>query len=170
MAAMRPPVVDWPEILRLGLSASMSGEAGSLDARLMATKGILDRRFAEPWTVSVLARQAGLSREGFIRAFRAAYGQTPHQYLLDRRLEEARRMLESTDRSVTEVCFEVGFSSLGSFSATFHRRVGAPPSRFRRRWTSVPGDLGILVPCCFLRRVGGVEPSLFEKRRPRGLG
>jgi len=155
------PAVDWSTVFRMGLGAD-----ASVDARLERARGILEARYEEPWRVTDLARRVGLSREAFIRGFRGAYGETPHQYLIDRRIRAARRMLEGGDASVTEVCFAVGFSSLGTFSATFRRRTGQPPSAWRRASVLVRppwAQLLPFVPGCFAWRVAGVDPSLFEK-------
>jgi AraC-like DNA-binding protein len=99
--------------------------------------------------VEEVAREVAVSPYHFIRQFSALFGQTPHQFRTERRLERARALLASGDHSVTEVCLEVGFSSLGSFSELFHRRVGVPPSQYRRRLVPgfsppIPGCLGLL--------------------------
>jgi len=105
--------------------------------------------------VAELARTAGVSRFHFLRLYRKAFGTTPHQHLMDLRLERARTLLASGNLSVTEVCMEVGFSSLGSFSALFARRVGVSPQRWRRRvWQVAQQPMGMAqlhVPWCFLR-------------------
>jgi AraC-like DNA-binding protein len=97
--------------------------------------------------VTAVAREAGLSPYHFIRLFAAVFGTTPHQLRTRERLERAKRLL-LRDHSVTEVCMEIGFSSLGSFSELFHRRVGVPPSAYRRRLVAVPRAL-ISLPGCF---------------------
>lgn len=171
---MTPSAVNWPQVIRHVLEAELrmgrrSGDSSEpLDARLERARGLIDERYDEPWTVEALASRACLSREQFIRAFGTRYGETPHQYLIQRRIEEARRLLESTSHPVTDICLAVGFSSLGSFSTTFRRRVGAPPSHYRRRSVlvlSAPNPLA-QVPCCFLFRVGGIAiSSLLEKQQ-----
>jgi AraC-like DNA-binding protein len=102
--------------------------------------------------VAEIARLAGLSTFRFIRLFHAVFGITPHQYRIDARLERARELLITTDRPVTDVCLDVGFTSLGSFSSLFARRVGVPPSAFRQRTRPmivVPGTLPpTLAPGC----------------------
>src|SRR3954449_5283622 len=100
--------------------------------RLLRARDAIHARYAEPLDLRALAREAALSPYHFLRLFRDAFGTTPHQYLTRVRLEAAKRLLLA-DAPVTEVCFEVGFQSLGSFSALFARRIGAPPSAFRRR-------------------------------------
>lgn len=98
-----------------------------------------------------IARRAGISPYHFIRRFEAVFGATPHQLRIQARLDHARVLLARGDRSVTEVCFEVGFASLGSFSALFARRVGESPSRFRRRaLVQVPGALPVFPGCLSL--------------------
>jgi AraC-like DNA-binding protein len=102
-------------------------------AHLRQAKDLMDRAYAEPLDLNTIAREAGYSRFHFVRAFRATYGQTPRDYLSGRRVERARELLRSANLTVTEVCFLVGFSSLGSFSARFKKEVGDSPSRYRDR-------------------------------------
>lgn len=92
---------------------------------------MIDRAYADPLDLDALAREAGYSRFHFARAFRAAYGATPRAYLTQRRIERAKTLLRTANLSVTEVCFLVGFSSLGSFSARFRDLVGRSPSDYR---------------------------------------
>lgn len=89
--------------------------------------------------LDAIAREAGMSRFHFLRTYAAVFGVTPHQDRVDARIERARHLLVLGEAPVTEVCFAVGFSSLGSFSALFHRRVGEPPSRYRRRYHALGG-------------------------------
>jgi len=106
----------------------------------------IERHYAEPLTVSALARRARLSPFHFIRTFREATGLTPHQYLRDRRLDRAKHLLQTTPMPVTEICEAVGFRSLGSFSTLFRRATGQSPRAFRaanRRPVYIPG--------CFVR-------------------
>jgi AraC-like DNA-binding protein len=107
---------------------------------LLQAKDVMDRRFGESLDVDTLAAVAFASPAHFARSFKRAFGESPHQYLLRRRMERAKELLRHTDRSVTEVCFAVGFSSLGSFSATFRSLVGEPPSAYRDRWREVASD------------------------------
>ena len=98
---------------------------------LLRAKDLVDARYSEPLTVDDLARAAGLSRGHFSREFRSAFGESPHAYLLTRRLERAAAMLRNTDRSVTDICFSVGLQSLGSFTTSFTRTYGLSPSAYR---------------------------------------
>jgi AraC-like DNA-binding protein len=92
---------------------------------------MIDRDYAEPLNLDVLAREAGYSKYHFARAFAAAYGETPRAYLARRRVERAKSLLRAANLSVTEICLIVGFESLGSFSALFRRLVGETPSAYR---------------------------------------
>lgn len=101
--------------------------------RLRCARDRMDRDYAEPLDVPALARTAFMSPSHFSRRFRAAYGETPYAYLMTRRIERAKALLRRGDLTVTEVCFSVGCTSLGSFSARFTEVVGEPPSSYRRR-------------------------------------
>ena len=110
---------------------------------MLRARDEMDRRYAEPLDVPALARIAYVSEAHFIRTFRATFGETPNRYLQRRRVERAMFLLRSTDRSVTDICMAVGFSSLGTFSRVFAEIVGEPPSVYRRRGPLAP------VPSCF---------------------
>ena len=119
--------------------------------RLLRAKDLIHARYGEPLTIEDLARAAALSPFHFLRLFRAAFGETPHRYLTRVRIEAAKRLLLK-DAPVTEVCFDVGFQSLGSFSALFSRAVGAAPTAFRRRIHHFAyGPQRLYVPHCFLQ-------------------
>jgi AraC-like DNA-binding protein len=110
--------------------------------RLLRVRDRMDRSYADALDIEALAASAHVSPAHFIRSFRETFGETPHRYLQRRRLERAMALLRETDLSVTEVCFEVGFSSLGTFSRTFHEVVGMSPSSYRDRAeprSAVPG-------------------------------
>jgi transcriptional regulator GlxA family with amidase domain len=107
------------------------GPADFVLPHIRAAKDLMDRAYAEPLDLEALARRAGYSRFHFLRAFRDAYGETPRAYLTRRRIERAKDLLRSANLTVTEVCFLVGFSSLGSFSARFTELVGMSPSEYR---------------------------------------
>jgi AraC-like DNA-binding protein len=120
--------------------------AVSLNLRLLRVRDWMDRAYAEPLDVAVLARYACLSRAQFNRAFKRAFGETPYQYLLSRRMERAMTLLREGELSVTEVCHAVGFTSLGSFSTQFRRFVGESPTTYRQR----PHDRELeRIPSCF---------------------
>src|SRR5881227_4044324 len=113
-------------------------------ARLRRVRDRIDREYARPLDVEALARDAHMSAGHFSRQFRLAYGESPYSYLMTRRVERAMALLRRGDLSVTEVCFEVGFSSLGTFSTRFAELVGVPPSVYRREAT---GTTAGMAPC-----------------------
>src|SRR3712207_9194189 len=100
---------------------------------MLRARDAMDRRYAQPLDIPTLARLAHVSEAHFIRTFRATFGETPHRYLQRRRVERAMFLLRATDRSVTDICLDVGFTSLGTFSRTFRDIVGEPPSRSEER-------------------------------------
>lgn len=113
-------------------------------ARLRRARDLLDREYARPLDVPAMARAALMSPAHFSRRFREAYGETPYGYLQTRRVERAMALLRRGDLSVTDACFTVGATSLGSFTSTFTRLVGEPPSRYRAR---DHGGLAPVPPC-----------------------
>ena len=121
----------------------MSREIEQQNRRILRARDAMDRRYAEPLDIPALARIAHVSDAHFIRTFRATFGETPHRYLQRRRVERAMFLLRTTERSVTDICFETGFGSLGTFSRTFSAIVGETPSEHRRRGVVHP------VPSCF---------------------
>jgi transcriptional regulator GlxA family with amidase domain len=127
--------------------------------RLLRARDAMDRGYAQTLDVRSLARVAHVSEAHFIRAFRDTFGETPHRYLQRRRVERAMALLCQTDRSVTEICFDVGFASLGTFSRTFSEIVGEPPTAYRER--AEVED----VPACFT--MAWTRPSSFGEARPR---
>jgi AraC-like DNA-binding protein len=116
--------------------------------RLRQVRDRIDRDYAQPLDVAVLARQALMSSGHFSRCFRVAFGETPYDYVMTRRIERAKALLRRGDVSVTEACFAVGCSSLGSFSSRFTRLVGETPSAYRARDHSAAA----LIPSCVLHR------------------
>jgi transcriptional regulator GlxA family with amidase domain len=112
--------------------------------RLRRARDQMDRDYAQPLDVPALARGALMSPGHFSRSFRAAFGETPYSYLMTRRIERAKALLRRGDLSVTEVCFEVGCSSLGSFSSRFTELVGESPSAYQKR---DHGDGAEILPC-----------------------
>jgi len=113
-------------------------------ARLRRVRDRMDRDYAQPLDVEALARDAHMSAGHFSRQFRRAYGESPYSYLMTRRIERAMALLRGGDMSVTEVCFEVGCSSLGTFSTRFTELVGMPPSAYRQREA---GAMAGMPPC-----------------------
>jgi len=137
----------------------VSRAAEDNNRRMLRARDAIDRSYAEPLDVPTLARIAYVSEAHFIRTFRATFGETPNRYLQRRRVERAMFLLRSTERSVTDICMDVGFSSLGTFSRVFRDVVGEPPSAYRRRGPLPP------VPSCFA--MAWARPSSFgEARRP----
>ena len=127
-------------------------------AHLRRARDRMDREYARPLEVAELARTALMSTAHFSRQFRAAYGETPYSYLMTRRIERAKALLRRGDMSVTEVCFEVGCTSLGSFSARFTELVGETPTAYRAR---DHGDL-VAVPGCIAKEA--TRPSRVPSR------
>src|SRR6201985_967211 len=101
---------------------------------LVRARDLADARYSEPLGVDDMARAAGLSRAHFSREFRAAFGESPHAYLLTRRLERAAALLRSTDRSVIDICLSVGLSSVGSFTTSFTQTFGVSPMAYRAKF------------------------------------
>jgi AraC-like DNA-binding protein len=130
---------------------------------LLRAKDLADGRYFEPLTVVDLAHAAGLSRAHFSREFRRAFGEAPHQYLLTRRLERAASLLRNTDRSVTEICFAVGLSSVGSFTTSFHRVYGMSPLAYRAAFP--PAQRHIRIPMCVAQAYGRPKTARSEKPR-----
>jgi AraC-like DNA-binding protein len=122
---------------------------------LLRAKDMMDARYREPLDVPALARAARLSPAHFSREFRRAFGQTPHQYLLNRRLERAAELLRNTDRSVADICFKVGLKSVGSFTTSFGRVFGASPTAYRAAFP--PASSRARVPTCVL--LGWTRPT-----------
>jgi AraC-like DNA-binding protein len=116
---------------------------------LLRAKDLADARYFEPLTVADLARAARLSPAHFSREFRRTFGESPHQYLLTRRLERAAALLRNTDRPVTEICFAVGLASLGSFTTSFRRVYGRPPAAYRASFP--PARRHVRIPSCVVR-------------------
>ncbi|GAA3130404.1 hypothetical protein GCM10010466_21340 [Planomonospora alba] len=110
---------------------------------MLRARDAMDRAYAQPLDVPALARIAHVSESHFTRLFRATFGETPHRYLQRRRVERAMFLLRETDRSVTDICFQVGFGSPGTFSRTFREIVGRSPREYRRQAVSTGA------PTCF---------------------
>jgi AraC-like DNA-binding protein len=121
----------------------VSHETEDLNRRLLRARDAMDRAFAEPLDVAAVAAVAHVSPAHFSRSFRAVFGETPHRYLQRRRVERAMFLLRETDRRVTDICFDVGFASLGTFSRTFRDIVGDSPTAYRL------GHGPMVAPNCF---------------------
>jgi AraC-like DNA-binding protein len=135
---------------------------------LLRAKDAADSRYFEPLGVQDLARAAGLSRAHFSREFRRAFGESPHSYLLTRRLERAAALLRSTDRSVADICFSVGLRSVGSFTTSFTRTYGLSPTAYRAAFP--PAAQHALVPTCVLRANGRPQHRTFREDKQGALG
>ncbi len=133
---------------------------------LLRAKDLADARYFEALSVQEMAHAAGLSRAHFSREFRRAFGESPHAYLLTRRLERAAALLRSTDRSITEICFSVGLRSLGSFTTSFTRTYGMPPTIYRASFP--PASSYALIPTCVLRAYGRPQRSTFREDSDTG--
>jgi AraC-like DNA-binding protein len=136
----------------------MNDEA-HIRARLNRARAFIDACYDQPLDLERIAGEASFSRYHFIRLFKQAFDQTPHQYLISRRLEQAKELLIANELSVTEVCFAVGFQSLGSFSALFHRSVGQPPKLYRARLLVRGWSPHQFIPVCFLTMFGVKRPA-----------
>jgi AraC-like DNA-binding protein len=121
----------------------MSRAVEAFNRRLLRARDAMDRAYAQPLDVAALARVASLSEAHFIRSFGATFGETPHRYLQPRRVERSMFLLRETEQSVTDICFTVGFTSLGTFSRTFREIVGETPSEYR------VGHGPMVAPNCF---------------------
>lgn len=128
---------------------------------LLRAKDLADARYFEPLTVADLARAARLSRAHFSREFRREFGESPHAYLLTRRLERAASLLRATDRSVTEICFAVGLHSVGSFTSSFSRTYGISPTAYRAAFP--PAAASALVPACVVKAYARPQHRTFRE-------
>lgn len=124
-------------------------------AHLREARDHIDRHYAAPLDLDVLARVAGMSKFHFVRCFEATYAETPIRYVTRRRIERAQDLLRTANLTVTEICMAVGFSSLGSFSSRFAQLVGESPTAYRDRWATGGGPH---VPGCFLFMRGAMDP------------
>ena len=128
---------------------------------LLRAKDAIDARYAEPLDVAEIARAARMSPAHFSREFRRAFGETPHQYLLTRRLERAASLLRSTDRSVSDICFMVGLKSVGSFTTSFGRAYGLSPTAYRAAYP--PAATRARLPTCVLQAYARPPSSTFRE-------
>ena len=134
-----------------------------VERHLLRAKDTIDARYREPLDVRALARAAHLSPAHFSREFRRAFGETPHQYLLTRRMERAAALLRNTDRSVADVCLTVGLRSLGSFTTSFTRTYGRSPTAYRAEFP--PAALQARVPACVVRFYARPQHRTFREDR-----
>lgn len=132
---------------------------------LQRAKDLADARYFEPLGVDDMARAAGLSRAHFSREFRRAFGESPHAYLLTRRLERAAALLRTTDRSVADVCLSVGLQSVGSFTTTFTRTFGMSPTAYRAAF--LPAADQARVPSCYVRAYARPRHRTFREDSAR---
>jgi AraC-like DNA-binding protein len=137
----------------------VSREVEDLNRRLLRARDAMDRAYAEPLDVRSVAAVAHISAAHFIRRFRRVFGETPHRYLQRRRVERSMFLLRETDRSVTDICFDVGFTSLGTFSRTFRQIVGETPSAYRQ------GHGPIVAPHCV--QLAAMRPRMTAGERMR---
>jgi AraC-like DNA-binding protein len=128
---------------------------------LLRARDLADARYSQPLDVDDMAGAAGLSRAHFSREFRRAFGESPHAYLLTRRLERAAALLRNTDRSVADVCVSVGLTSVGSFTTSFKRSYGRSPTEYRAAFP--PAAERALVPACVVRAYARPEHSTFRE-------
>jgi len=128
---------------------------------LLRAKDLADARYFESLGVDDMASAAGLSRAHFSREFRRAFGESPHAYLLTRRLERAATLLRNTDNSVTDICLSVGLQSLGSFTTSFTRMYGESPTAYRARFP--PAVQRAQLPSCVLRAYGRPQHRTFRE-------
>jgi AraC-like DNA-binding protein len=128
---------------------------------LLRARDLADARYAEPLGVDDLAAAAGLSRAHFSRAFKRAFGESPHAYLLTRRLERAAALLRTTDRSVADICLSVGLQSIGSFTTSFGRAFGLSPTAYRA--AHPPATQRALVPGCVVRAYARPQHRTFRE-------
>jgi transcriptional regulator GlxA family with amidase domain len=136
----------------------MSRAVEDSNRRMLRARDAMDRDYAKPLDIPALAKIAYVSEAHFIRTFRATFGETPHRYLQRRRVERAMYMLRETDRSVSEICLDVGFTSLGTFSRTFTAIVGEPPTTYRWRAKDLRA-----VPACVAK--AWTRPSSFGEAK-----
>jgi AraC-like DNA-binding protein len=131
------------------------------ERHLLRARDLVDACYAEPLGVTDLARTAGLSRAHFSREFGRAFGESPHAYLLTRRLERAAALLRATDRPVAAICFAVGLRSVGSFTTSFTRAYGIAPTAYRAAFP--PASRSALIPACVLRAHGRPQYRTFRE-------
>jgi AraC-like DNA-binding protein len=134
---------------------------------LLNARDLADARYFEPLQVADMARAARLSPAHFSREFRRTFGESPHRYLLTRRLERAAALLRATDRTVADICCMVGLTSVGSFTTSFRRMFGRTPTEYRAAYP--PASNLALVPACVVRAYARPEHRTFREDSPEGV-
>ena len=134
------------------------------DRYLLRARDLVDARYAEQLDVGDLAREAGLSRAHFSAEFRRAFGESPHVYLLTRRLERASALLRTTDHSVADICMSVGLSSVGSFTTSFRRMFGMSPTAYRS--ARPPASMLARIPACVVHAYSRPQNRTFREDEP----
>ncbi|HEY1449382.1 MAG TPA: helix-turn-helix transcriptional regulator [Solirubrobacteraceae bacterium] len=131
------------------------------ERHLLRAKDLVDVRYFEPLDIAEMARAAGLSRAHFSRRFRRAFGESPHAYLLTRRLERAAALLRNTDRSIADICLSVGLLSVGSFTTSFTRMHGSSPAAYRASFP--PAAEHVPIPACIVRMYARPQHRTFRE-------
>ena len=134
------------------------------DRYLLRARDLVDARYAESLDVDDLAREAGLSRAHFSTEFRRAFGESPHVYLLTRRLERAAALLRTTDHTVADICMSVGLSSVGSFTTSFRRMFGMSPTAYRV--AHPPASMLARIPACVVHAYSRPQNRTFREDEP----
>jgi AraC-like DNA-binding protein len=132
------------------MAADKTKVGSEVHERLCRARAFINERYHDPLNLAEISREACLSRYHFLRLFREEFAITPHQYLIDRRIEKAKELLRHRQLTVTDVCFEVGFQSVGSFSTLFRQRVGDAPINYRQQQRNAQRK----IPTCFLNMYG----------------
>jgi transcriptional regulator GlxA family with amidase domain len=158
-------------LARVGSQEGRSGERQDpeLLRRLLRAKDRMDAASDEAWTILRLARASNVSQAHFARSFKAAFGVPPHRYLLTRRLERATALLRDTDLPITEIAFQAGWNSLGTFGRTFRDVTGESPGEFRAREQAAPHEFE-RVPACFLSAAHRPHLTMAVSEKRRGCG
>ncbi len=140
---------------RFHIAAHVPAMKSDVYRRIYRARKFIDESFHRPLDLQQISKQAFFSRYHFLRMFRKTFNKTPHQYLTQRRIERAKQLLTESNLSVTEVCFGVGFESMGSFCCLLHKHVGRPPNLYRthiaKRKQTVARLPELAVPSCFLK-------------------
>jgi AraC-like DNA-binding protein len=138
--------------------------ATPLSRHLLRARDLIDARYAEPLDLDALARAACVSRWHLVRSFRGAFGETPHRYLLTRRMERAAALLRDTDHAVIDICHEVGLHSVGSFTSAFKSWFGVTPTAYRR--SLPPVDQRVPLPACVVMAAARPRNRAISEKTP----